>query len=77
MTNKNGGSFVATTGGKKQNETSDLVGLNASMKTAVTMNNSTTNTKNGTLLNIGFGMTSPFKDAMSKGIVSGMGLLTF
>jgi hypothetical protein len=47
------------------------------MKTAVTMNNSTTNTKNGTLLNSGFGMTSPFKDAMSKGIVSGMGLLTF
>ena len=47
------------------------------MKTAVTMGNSATNTKNGTLMNSGFGITSPFKDAMSKGIVSGMGLLTF
>ena len=45
------------------------------MKTAVTMGNSGSN--NGTLMNSGFGITSPFKDAMAKGIVSGIGLLTF
>jgi hypothetical protein len=73
MATKNGNSFAAT--GKKINETQDLGGANASMKTAVTLNNSGIN--KGTLIGGGFDMTSPFKDATARGIVSGRGLLTF
>jgi len=71
MAQKNVGAFAST--GKKNNDTQDLAGANASAKTAVSMNNSGAN--NGTL--IGDSFRSPFKDATARGIMSGRGLLTF
>lgn len=58
-----------TSGMKKgNNDTADNI---ASMKTAATVgNNGATKAENST-----FGISSPFKDALQKGIVSGMGLL--
>lgn len=45
------------------------------MKTAVSLNNSGTN--KDTLNGDSYGMKSPFKDATTRGIMSGRGLLTF
>lgn len=70
MTAKNANSFASM---KKPSET---MGDNqATMKTAATANDPNRSINNNATQ--GLGVTSPFKDAMSKGVVSGMGLLTF
>ena len=49
----------------------------ASMRTAVTMGETNANKTHNSMSNSHMGVTSPFKDAMAKGVVSGMGMLTF
>ena len=67
MTTKNATAFAPM---KKPSETQ---GNGETMKTAATLNEAP---NRSTTMN-GLGVTSPFKDAMAKGVVSGMGLLSF
>ena len=61
-------------GKKDMNQTGQSSVNLASKVTATSMNN----TANKTTLSQGaLGMTSPFRDSTQKGIVSGMGMLTF
>ena len=52
-------------------------GPQASMRTAVTMGETAHNKTQVSMMNSGMGVTSPFKDVMANGVVSGMGMLTF
>lgn len=65
--------LVAASNGKKDQTVSSSVNL-ASKATATSMNG--TNQKT-IMSQTAFGATSPFRDTTQKGIVSGMGLLTF
>jgi hypothetical protein len=47
------------------------------MRTAATMGETNANKTQTSMMNSNMGVTSPFKDAMAKGVVSGMGMLTF
>ncbi len=64
--------------GKKGGEEA---GPNASMKTAVTMGETGANrTQTTTLMNgsnMAGSLASPFKETLARGVVSGMGMLTF
>ena len=64
---------LAVTGKKDMGQTTSSVNL-ASKATATSMSG----TQNKTSLSqTAFGQTSPFRDTTQKGIVSGMGMLTF
>ena len=63
---------------KATSKEDDLNGPQASMRTAVTMGkNDAEKTQTSMMTSHMGGVTSPFKDAMAKGVVSGMGMLTF
>lgn len=65
----------ATAMAKKANETGGSGGPeNATQRTAPSLNETS---KTGAAMGSTMGMTSPFKDAMHKGVVSGIGMLTF
>ena len=47
------------------------------MRTAATMGETNAGRTQGSMMQTNMGVTSPFKDAVTKGVVSGMGMLTF
>lgn len=74
MTNMNRTVQIGISGKKDMGVTSNSSANLASKGTAASM----TGTQHKTLMSqTAFGVTSPFKETTARGIVSGMGLLTF